>query len=346
MRLTNIVTLHRTALWAAAACAVALACGSEPATAMVHHPVSSAHSETSTPHLLAAGLGATVGSTVGPGGALYVTDAISGTLERVDPRTGNHRVVADGLPTRVVPGLGGAMDVTFVHKTAYVLVTLVGSDVGGTSADGIYRIDRPHHHPRLVADIGAYASAHPPTTDFFVPSGVQFALQRHRGGFLVTDGHHNRVYGVSIDGAVSVVQNFANVAPTGLDVWRNRVFMAEAGPVPHSPSDGRVVRLDLASGTSRPVARGARLAVDVAHTGHDLYALSQGIFPAGNDPGTPAGHDSGFLLKVNGNGSMTRVVGRIDQPTSVQIIGHTAYIVTLNGEVLTAVLPHRACHRR
>ncbi len=336
----STVTRRWTARLAAAACGVALTCGAGPATAAVHHPAPSAHPATSTPHLLATGLGATIGSTVGPDGALYVTDAISGTLKRVDPRTGTRRVVADGLPTRVVPGVGGAMDVAFVGKTAYVLVTLVGSDVGGSSADGIYVIDR-WHHPRLIADIGAFASAHPPMTDCFVPSGLQFAMEHYRGGFLVTDGHHNRVYRVSMDGTVSVAQDFANVAPTGLDIWGNRVFMAQAGPVPHVPSDGRVIRLDLVSGTSRPVAQGARLAVDVAHTGHDLYALSQGVFPAGSDPGTPAGHDSGALLKINDDGSMTQVSGRIDQPTSVQIIGRTAYVVTLNGEVLTVELPHR-----
>lgn len=345
MKLLNIVRLQRAGRLTAAACGVALVCASGPATAAAHHPSPSTHSATSTPHLLATGLGATVGSTVGPDGALYVTDAIAGTVERINPRTGNNRVVADGLPTRVVPGLGGAMDVAFVGKRAYVLVTLVGSDVGGNSVDGIYRINR-RHHPRLVADIGAFATAHKPMNDYFVPSGVQFAMQPHRGGFLVTDGHHDRVYDVSMNGTVSVAVNLSTVAPTGLDSWGNRVFMAAAGPVPHLASDGQVVQLDLASGTARSVARGARLAVDVAHTGHDLYALSQGEFPPGNDPGTPAGHDSGALLKINDDGSMSQVASGLDQPTSVQIIGRTAYVVTLNGEVLSVVLPHRACHRR
>ena len=34
-------------------------------------------------------------------------------------------------------------------------------------------------------------------TDFFVPTGVQYALEPYRGGFLVTDGHHNRVLRVA-----------------------------------------------------------------------------------------------------------------------------------------------------
>ena len=39
----------------------------------------------------------------------------------------------------------------------------------------------------------------PPDT-FFVTTGVQYALQKFRGGFVVTDGHHNRVLRVSRNG--------------------------------------------------------------------------------------------------------------------------------------------------
>lgn len=47
---------------------------------------------------------------------------------------------ASGLPTEIV-GFGGVVDVAFVGDTAYALVTLVGSDVGGSAVNGIYRID-------------------------------------------------------------------------------------------------------------------------------------------------------------------------------------------------------------
>lgn len=98
-------------------------------------------------------------------------------------------------------GIGGAMDVVFKGGTAYVLVTLVGPDVGGSSVVGIYRVDGPSTFT-VIADIGAFALAHPPATDFFVPTGVQYAIERFRNGFLVTDGHHNRVYRVTLDGTV------------------------------------------------------------------------------------------------------------------------------------------------
>jgi hypothetical protein len=37
---------------------------------------------------------------------------------------------------------------------------------------------------------------------------------------------------------------------------------------------------------------------------------------------------------------METVAAGLDQPTSVQFIGHTAYVVTLNGEIDAVALPH------
>ena len=42
-------------------------------------------------------------------------------------------------------------------------------------------------------------------------------MQAYRGGFLVTDGHHNRVLWVSPDGEITQVIQFGNIVPTGLE---------------------------------------------------------------------------------------------------------------------------------
>src|SRR5204862_3800548 len=114
-----------------------------------------------TPHLLTSGLQGGSGSTVGPDGALYVTEGISGELTRIDPETGEQTVVASCLPKRVPPLPGGPIDVAFVGSTAYVLVTLVSADVGGHDVSGIYRIDGPDECT-VVADIGTWSVQHPP----------------------------------------------------------------------------------------------------------------------------------------------------------------------------------------
>lgn len=322
--MTTATTLHRVVLLGAAlAAAVTLTLTTAPATAQVPCRDSA--------RVLATGLGGTVGSTVGPDGWIYVADGVAGTVTKVHPRSGATRLVTSGLPTRVAP-IGGAMDVAFRGHTAYVLVTLVGPAVGGSSIDGIYRIDGPRAQT-VVTDIGSFATAHPPTTDHAIPSGVQYAMTPHRAGFLVTDGHHNRVYYATTSGAVSEVETLGDVAPTGITTWHHRVYMAQAGRVPHVPGDGRVVRLGLRTRTTEHVAAGARLAVDVAAQGRRLYALSQGTFPAGGQAGDPALPDTGALLRVNRDGSMTRIAEGLDRPTSMQVIGRRAYVVTLDGEI-------------
>jgi hypothetical protein len=291
--------------------------------------------------ILTAGLQGSVGSVIGPDGALYVTEATAGRVSRVDLRTGRTTTYISGLPERVLPGLGGAMDIAFLRGTAYVLVTLVSPDVGGTNIDGVYRVDGPHRFT-VVADVGAWSMAHPPTTPFFVPSGVQYALQPYRGDLLVTDGHHNRVLAVSLRGEVREVVAYPNIVPTGLATRGNTVFVAQAGPVPHLPQDGKVLSLAIRNHSTRVVASGAPLLVDVefGHRGR-LYALSQGRFTPGNEEGSPADPNTGSLCRAEADGELTPVVSGLDQPTSLEILGDTAYVVTLTGDVLVIRNIHR-----
>ena len=237
------------------------------------------------------------------------------------------------------------MDVAFIEHTAYVLVSVVSPDVGGTGVDGIYRVDGRHRFT-VVADIGAWSLAHPPATDFFVPTGVQFALQAFRGGFLVTDGHHNRVLRVGLDGSITQRIAFADIVPTGLAVRGRDVFFTEAGPVPHLPQNGRVLRMRATSGPATDVAAGAPLLVDVEFgCAGRMFALSQGHFTPGHPEGSPADPDTGALERVNADGTMTAVATGLDRPTSLQLIGRTAYITTLAGDVLTVQLKGSACSR-
>ena len=282
------------------------------------------------------GLESAKGSTVGPDGALYVTEGAAGRISRVDPLTGEVTTFASGLPPAIISIggaiIGGAIDVAFIDNIAYALVTLVSPDVGGSDVDGIYRIDGPDSFT-VVADIGEFNLANPPPTPFVVPTGLQYALQTYSGGFLVTDGHLNRVLRVTLDGEIAVLIQFDNIVPTGLEVRGNRVYMAEAGPVPHLPQDGKVVSFGPNSPTATEVASGAPLLVDVEFGGGRLYALSQGIFPAGGDPGSPALPNTGALVKVNADGTFTVITEPLDRPTSLELIGNTAYVVNLTGEI-------------
>lgn len=328
--------IQRTAALTALALSFTLiAAGPSSATARTRHDAAR----------LVTGLGRGAGSTIGPDGALYVTKPLAGEIARIDRRTGAVTTFADGLP-KMIPGFdaGGAMDVIFRNGTAYVLVTLVGSDVGGDDIVGIYRVNGPHS-ASVFADIGAFTIAHPSDSDFFVPSGAQYAIENARGGFLVTDGHHNRVLKVTDAGLISVVVAFGNTVPTGLEVRGNRVWVAQAGPIPHLPEAGRVLSFGVRNPDPLLVAAGGRLLVDVEFGPHNLlYSLAQGVWPPEGHEGSPASPRTGQLLRVRGGGFDVIATG-LDQPTSMEIVGHTAYIVTLGGEVWTVNLPEKH-HRR
>jgi hypothetical protein len=282
---------------------------------------------------LLSGLQGGSGSTVGPDGALYVTESLAGRISRVDPETGARTTFATGLPTQLPwVGLGGVMDVAFIGNTAYALVSVVGSDVGGSDTVGIYRMNGPNDFTP-IADIGQFAVDNPPNADIFVATGVQYALEEFQGGFLVTDGHHNRVYQVARDGGVGVMIAFGNNVPTGLEVSGNTVYMAEAGPLPHTAADGKVVSFSQGSSSTTTVASGAPLLVDVERgRGRGLFALSQGTHgPEG--PGTPADPDTGSLVEAKDDGSFRAVATGLDRPTSLELLGTTAYVVTLTGDI-------------
>jgi hypothetical protein len=284
------------------------------------------------------------GSTIGPDGALYVTDGSAGSVLRIDRRTGRVTEYATGLPNKAFPtDIGGPVDVVFVGRTAYVLVTLVSGEIGGEpfgdadDKNGIYRLNRDGGFT-LIADIGGWSVDNPPGTAFDVDTGVQYAIERYHGGFLVTDGHHNRVLLVGSNGSIDEIATFGNVVPTGLEVTKGRVFITEAGPIPHEPEDGKVLALHRRSDPTE-IASGASMLVDVERGPRGkLYALSQGQWD-GVVEGSPALPDTGRLVIVKRDGSLTPVVDRqgrelvLDRPTSMEFVGHTAYIVSVVGNV-------------
>jgi sugar lactone lactonase YvrE len=326
------------AVLALVAVAALVAAGIPSTTSATKPPRDPAVTELATFAAPACAGGCGSGSTVGPDKALYVTDGPGGRVLRVDPKTGAVTTFASGLPPAIPEvGIGGAIDVVFAGGRAYVLVTLVGPAFGQTDVvDGIYRIEQDGT-ATAIADIGAWSIQNPPATDFFIASGVQYALEKYRGEFLVTDGHHNRVLRVTRAGDISQTIAFGNIVPTGLEVRGRTVYMGEAGPIPHLPADGKVVTFTPNSAATE-LASGASLIVDVEFgLGRHLYALSQGSWdlpPTPENEGAPASPDTGRLLQVRRDGSFAPVVERLDRPTSVDFIGKTAFVVTLTGKVI------------
>ena len=286
-----------------------------------------------------------IGSTIGPDGALYVTDGVAGTVLRINRRSGRVTPYASGLPAKAFSGdIGGPVDVASAGRTAYVLVTLVSGTIlpdepfGDPEAkNGLYRIERDGSNT-LVADLGQWSVDNPPEPAFFVDTGVHYALEPYRGGFLVTDGHHNRVLWVDRHGSIQEFATFGNVVPTGLETAFGRVFVTQMGPIPHVPEDGKVVAVRPGR-EPREVANGASMLIDVERGPHGkLYGLSQGQWD-GVGEGSRADPDTGRLVVVGRHGNLTPVVDRrgrelvLDRPTSVEFVGATAYVLSVTGDV-------------
>src|SRR5688572_10314618 len=291
---------------------------------------------------LVTGLEELQGSTIGPGSDLYVTAPLTGSIWRVDRKSGKTSLFANGLPARI-PGPwyqgSGVVDVAFLGGTAYALVTGVAPDLDGNDIVGIYRMDGPNTFS-VIADLGAWSEAHPPETDIFIATGFQYAMQTYKDGFIVTDGHHNRVLQVGLDGKITELVAFGNVVPIGLATRGNTIYIGQAGPIPHVPEDSKVFSFTMQSLTPTQLASGVGLEnigllSDLEFgPGGALYGILQGYW---NGPfeGAPADPNTGALVSVNADGTFTILQDGLNQPTSLEIIGTTAYVVSLAGDVWT-----------
>ena len=99
------------------------------------------------------------------------------------------------------------------------------------------------------------------------------------------------------------------------------------------PQDGKLVTFSIDSPSATEIASGVPLIVDVElGPGRRLYALSNGVY-SGDPEGSPGRHNTGSILAVNADGTFTPLVTGLDQPTSLELIGNTAFVVTFPGEV-------------
>jgi sugar lactone lactonase YvrE len=279
------------------------------------------------------------GSTIGPDGALYVTDGKGGRVLRVDTRTRGGHDLRRGPPAHEHAARHRRRHRCCVRRPHRLRASHQRRPFFGEPDEiaGICRVRRDGSAVP-VADIGTWSTDNPPDTDFVLPGGVQYAMEPFRGGFAVTDGHHNRVLYVRHDGQVSELRAFGNIVPTGLAAAGRTLFMGEAGPVPHRPEDGKVIAITPWSDAPVEIASGAPLIVDVEF-GPDrrLYALSQGVWdlpPLPSNAGAPASPNTGTLTRVDRHGRLTPVAGPLDRPTSVAFSRTSAFVVTLTGKVL------------
>jgi hypothetical protein len=102
----------------------------------------------------------------------------------------------------------GLMVVWFSSTAA--AATYVASGPQRPSEDAVSLMDGSAHKESAIAATGPTVSlltsliSRSTSDAFALQQGLQYAIEAHRGGFMVTDGHHNRVPYVDLNGTVSV----------------------------------------------------------------------------------------------------------------------------------------------
>jgi sugar lactone lactonase YvrE len=87
---------------------------------------------------------------------------------------------------------------------------------------------------------------------------------------------------------------------------------------PHIPENGKVLALDPDAATTTEVAWGMRLPDDIEYGCCGvLYVLSQGEFEEGNPDGAPAMPNTGSLVAVNGDGTVSVLMEELNLLTSL-----------------------------
>lgn len=306
--------------------------------------------------VIASDLQGTQGATIGPDGALYVTEGgtgggqkvstpdgdgffgLTGRISRIDPVTGARTTaatgIASGAQTEGGPGFG-VVDAAFLNGKLYYLTSGSFDKITGLEAypNGVYEV-LSDGSSKLVANISKFNDDHPVTFPDAGPGGNPFGIIARDGGFYVTDGNYNRVLRVTLDGDISILTSFDNVVTTGLATRSSGpLIVTEFGPFPFDPKAGKVIQVGIPTGTQTEIANGYSHIIGAGY-GPDgtLYALSMGdqADPSSGDEAVPF---TGKILRVNPNGTLTPVVDGLMLATSLDISGDTAYVTSLIGEV-------------
>ena len=140
---------------------------------------------------------------------------------------------------------------------------------------------------------------------------------------------------VTLDGRITVFQEFGNIVPTGISIAGAGVLMAEAGAVPASAArrEGGVVAAALRREHRVRVGRAALGRCLSSAAEENSTRCHKGCSRLVRRQRHRRLPNTGSLVQAQWNGTFRTVAEDLDVPTSVELIGDNAYVVTLNGEI-------------
>ena len=247
---------------------------------------------------------------------------LTGRLSVVNVTTGVRTTLVRGLPSSVGGGFASSVaDVAFLHGTLYALIVGAGCSHGlvGTY-NSIDRISAPGIATPIV-NLTRFLEMHPvahPNPGDFEPDGSWYSLDASGDALYAVEPNHGEVDVVKPDGSISrlvdVSATQGHIVPTSLTSFYGQflfgnLYLFAPGAQGHAGiyvlnKSGQIVQ--IASGLTAVTGV-------VVHHGR-IYALEAftGFFaPA------PTVANSGTVVRLEDDGSWTKLVGGLSFPTAM-----------------------------
>jgi hypothetical protein len=262
-----------------------------------------------------------------PGAGPY-TGGFTSRISRID-RFGHRTTLVDGLPSSATsPAVGsfvsGVADVKFFSGYLYALEAGAGCSHGlvGTH-NSLLRVNPITGHTTEVANLSAFQMANhvanPEPADF-EPDGTWYSMVPYAGAIYALEPNHGEVdrispYTGSISRLSDVSATYGHIVPTSISEHGGSLYFGNLGHFPVVPGSSNIYKLDL-RGHLSVAASGLSTVLGTAwdQCGR-LYAL-ESMTNAGF-PIPPIEGNSGKVVRVNHDGSLTTVVGGLDFPSAM-----------------------------
>jgi hypothetical protein len=278
------------------------------------------------------------------------TGGFTARVSAVNVTTGARTTIVDNLASSQTSAqsggfVSGVADVAFLNGTLYVLMAGAGCSHGlAGTFNSIQRIGPGGTHTPIV-NLSKFQKTHPvahPNPGDFEPDGTWYSFVAVGNAFYALEPNHGEVDvvrpGGSIRRLVDVSATQGHIVPTSLalipytcssnNISNCQFVLGNLNTFdPGSQRHARVFRLNM-QGQLKEITSGLTAVTGVAvHRGR-IYALE--AFTGFYAPAPPVAH-TGTVVRLERDGSWTKIVGGLSFPTAMTFGAHNTLYISNKG---------------